>query len=185
VGCGARRKPIAAGYAPAPAFHLPPQPGCTYLRGTAKGNDALSMDLVLCPREGGYSAVAQLAGASGWSKRALHGLRREDGSFAMTDTALLESHAADGWEHCMGASYSFKATRNPKVFVGTYESSTCEDEAMLVLEVRDLPAQAAVAEPSAAAQPPASGPPTPEPTPRTTGSELDVDAATSTGEVNP
>lgn len=185
MGCGARRKPIAAGYAPAPAFHLPPQPGCTYLRGTAKGNDALSMDLVLCPREGGYSAVAQLAGASGWSKRALHGLRREDGSFAMTDTALLESHAADGWEHCMGASYSFKATRNPKVFVGTYESSTCEDEAMLVLTVHEPPTRGPAPTTSVAAPAPI-GAAAPEPIPGPSGaSELDVDAPASSDGVKP
>jgi hypothetical protein len=167
VGCGARRKPIAAGYAPAPAFHLPPQPGCTYLRGTAKGNDALSMDLVLCPREGGYSAVAQLAGASGWSKRALHGLRREDGSFAMTDTALLESHAADGWEHCMGASYSFKATRTPK------------------LTVHEPPTRGPAPTTSVAAPAPI-GAAAPEPIPGPSGaSELDVDAPASSDGVKP
>jgi hypothetical protein len=85
----------------------------------------------------------------------------------------------------MGASYSFKATRNPKVFVGTYESSTCEDEAMLVLTVHEPPTRGPAPTTSVAAPAPI-GAAAPEPIPGPSGaSELDVDAPASSDGVKP
>jgi hypothetical protein len=142
----------------------------------------MSVDLVLCPVENGYSAVAQLAGESGWTKRVLAGQLGADGVLRLKEQAVLDGKLAKGWRYCRDTTYSIfpgspadSSTQDPRAFVGSYESRDCEDVAVLRLRSLDTPARAAA---------PSGSPPVVQPAPLpanpSAGSDLDIDPSSQT-----
>jgi hypothetical protein len=139
----------------------------------------MSVDLVLCPLDNGYSALAQLAGESGWTKRVLVGQLRADGVLQLMDQAIVDGKLANGWRYCGDTTYTIfpgspadRSTQAPRTFVGSYESRECEDGAVLRLSVH-APAAAG------ASQVPLGVTPTPTavqgvPPPPPSGSGLDI-----------